>query len=228
MSVTAPQIAERAARRVAAQFTGVLWTLIRMAGGPRPQSGEHWHFPDVFDPGWLAHLNLPSAQARPTGQRVALTRERAYDRFVDDAALARAYRARARTRVYENVHRTGGCPWLLLTCQYLTLLSGSELEVLCSLYESIPADATLGRHRDLWYGAIVHLQGAKAWEIGPGVLDPLEPVTTVQVKAGDVLLVPERLPHVVSTPEEPGHSRHLQFALCRVALDGPVEPKLLS
>lgn len=227
MSVTASQIAERAERRVAAEFTGVLWTLVHMAGGPRPVSGEHWHFPHVFDPAWLASLRLPSAQARPAAQQVALTRERAYDRFVDDGALERAYRERARTRVYENVHRMGGCPWLLLTCQYLTLLSGSELEVICSLYESIPRDANLGRHRDMWYGAIVQVEGVKDWEVGPGVLDPLEPVTTVQVRAGDVLLVPERLPHVVSTPEDPGHSRHLQFALCRVPLDGPVEPTLL-
>jgi hypothetical protein len=59
------------------------------------------------------------------------------------------------------------------------------------------------------------------------VLDPSKPTWTVRVEAGDVLLVPEGLPHVVSTPEEPGHSRHLQFALCRVPLDGPVEPTLL-
>jgi hypothetical protein len=213
--------------RVSAEFTGVLWSLVRTAGGPRPASGEHWHFPDVFDPAWLARLRLPSAQARPAAQQVALTRERAYDRFVDDAALERAFRAEPRTRVYENVHRTGGCPWLLLTCQYLTLLSGSEREVLCSLYESVPGAANLGRHRDMWYGAIVQLEGAKAWEIGPGVLDPLELVTSVQVRAGDVLLVPERLPHVVSTPKEPGHSRHLQFALCRLPLEGPVTPTLL-
>ena len=73
----------------------------------------------------------------------------------------------------------------------------------------------------------MYLEGEKDWEIGPGVLDPLEPVTTVHVRAGDMLLVPERLPHVVSTPKEPGHSRHLQFALCRVPLDGPVKPTLL-
>jgi hypothetical protein len=225
--MTALQVADEAETRVAAEVTGALWPLVRMAGGPRPASDEHWHFPDVFDPGWLERLRLPSAQARPAGQQVALTRERAYDRFVDDAALQRAYRQRARTRVYENVHRTGGCPWLLLTCQYLTLLCGSELEVLCSLYESIPGDANLGRHHDMWYGALVQLAGVKAWEIGPGVLDPLEPVTSVLMRAGDVLLVPARVPHEVSTPQDPGHSRHLQFALCRLRLDGPIEPALL-
>jgi hypothetical protein len=224
---TAP-IADAAQARVAAQFTGLLWGLVRTAGGPRPPSDQHWYFPDVFDPGWLARLRLPAAATRPAGQQVALTRELTYDRFVSDAALERAYRTRPRTRVYENVHRTGGCPWLLRTTQYLTLLSGSELEVICSLYESVPTDANLGRHRDMWYGVVVQVEGTKRWEIGHGVLDPAEPTWTVEVTAGDVLLVPEGLPHVVTTPAEPGHSRHLQFALCRVPLEGPMLPTLLG
>lgn len=56
----------------AARCTGVLCAVIRTTGGPRPASGRHRHFPAAFDAAWLASLPLPTSQARPTVQPVAL------------------------------------------------------------------------------------------------------------------------------------------------------------
>ncbi len=84
------------------------------------------------------------------------------------------------------------------------------------MFESRPGDASLGGHWDAWYGAIVHISGAKAWQIGarpPG--DTNQPAQDIITRAGDILLVPKGLPHAVRTPREPGHSVHLSFALDR-------------
>jgi hypothetical protein len=212
----------------AAEFVGTLWAAIRAAGGPRPASGEHAHFPGAYEPGWLAALPLPTAQTRPPSQRVALTRAHDFDRYTDDQALTGSYAARPRTWVYENVHRSDQCAWLGLATRYLGRLTDSELEVICSLYESRPADENLGRHWDLWYGGIVQVEGAKAWDIGRGVMAGSGQVQRVVTVAGDVLLLPEGLPHLVSTPGEPGASRHLAFALCRHDLGFPIEATMLD
>lgn len=80
----------------------------------------------------------------------------------------------------------------------------------------------------MWYSAIVHLTGAKDWTLGHGVMDDTGPTRTLTTTAGDILLIPQGLAHDVSTPADPGHSRHLQFTLCRPpTLDGPLETTLL-
>jgi len=211
---------------LAAQFTGTLWAAIRGGDGPRPTHHELRHYPDAYDPAWLATLPLPTTEERPPTQQVALVRYREYDRYINGDALREAHRARPRTRSFENVQRNS--EWLFLVSRHLTRLSESERDVIAALYESDTGDETLGAHWDMWYSAIVHVQGAKQWRIGHGMMDGAGPVQHLVTKAGDVLLIPQELAHAVATPEEPGHSRHLQFALCRPEPDSSVMATLLA
>jgi hypothetical protein len=57
---------------------------------------------------------------------------------------------------------------------------------------------------------------AKDWQIGEGLLDAAAPpAMDITVRAGDILLVPKSLPHLVTTPADPGWSVHLAFAIDR-------------
>jgi hypothetical protein len=88
--------------------------------------------------------------------------------------------------------------------------------VTCSVFESQFGDETFGRHRDAWLGAVVQVAGAKDWLLGECLLDGSGvPARAVTTSAGDILLIPKGLPHVASTPPDPGHSVHLAFAIDR-------------
>jgi hypothetical protein len=63
----------------------------------------------------------------------------------------------------------------------------------------------------------VQIAGAKDWLIWDTPPGPAHGPATVTTRAGDILLIPKHLPHLVSTPADPGHSTHLAFALHRDA-----------
>jgi hypothetical protein len=199
----------------AATLTGTLWEAVCFAGGL--STGTHRHFPGALDPAWLAALPLPSQAQLPPGQPVALIdgTHREFERHIQTATLRAACEHRPRTRVYEDI----GCSddgWAGLATSHLTRLSGSALRVLCSVYESRHGDQTFRAHRDTWFGAVIQVSGAKDWQIGEGLLDAAgPPPTAVTMAAGDVLLIPKSLPHLVTTPADPGWSVHLAFALDR-------------
>ncbi len=201
----------------AAEFTGILWAAIRAAGGARPPTREHRHFPGAYEAGWLAELPLPIDGARPPGQPVALLDDRdEFERHLDSRALGESYASRPRTWVYENLNRGADGAWYSLAARHLGHLARCELQVVCSMFESRFGDESLGGHWDAWFGAIVQMDGAKVWEIGQGVLDGVNhPARNVTTRAGDVLLLPKGLPHAVQTPSDPGHSVHLAFAIDR-------------
>jgi ribosomal protein L16 Arg81 hydroxylase len=84
------------------------------------------------------------------------------------------------------------------------------------VFASRCGDETFGAHHDAWYGAVVQIAGVKDWQIGTGLLDPAgTPARHVRTQAGDILLIPKYLAHIVTTPADPGYSVHLAFAICR-------------
>jgi hypothetical protein len=198
----------------AAILAGALWEAVCFSGGTG--TGTHRHFPGALDPAWLAALPLPRGDRLPAGQPVALidSTNRDLEHHIEAATLRAARLHRPRTRVYEDVG-FGDDQWAGLTAGHLTRLTGSALRVLCSVYESAHGDETFGAHRDAWFGAVIQVAGAKHWQIGPGLLDAASPPAQVTMTAGDILLVPRSLPHLVSTPADPGWSVHLAFALDR-------------
>jgi hypothetical protein len=205
-----------AAELAAARVTGVLWAAIQAAGGIRAAARESRHFAGAYDGGWLSGLPVPSGPV-PSGQPVALLDERdEFDRYTDQSALDAAYARQPRTKVYEDINRyRDGC-WSALAARHLGRLSGCDMQVICSVFESRHGDQSLGGHFDTWYGAIVQLAGAKKWHVGPSVLVPgAPPGPPVLTRAGDILLLPKGLPHTTATPREPGHSVHLTFAIDR-------------
>ncbi len=191
-------------RSLAAPFVGGLWAAVRSVDGPRPGNQEYHHLPDVFDPEWLQTLPLPIGENRPTRQTVSLGKDMRFERHSDEGDLKGAYDRERRTKIYEAVEsRSGG--WSAEATRYLMKLAGCD--VVCTVYESTAKDKTLGPHRDLWYGAIVQMLGAKAWQLGDDVGQE-EP--TVVLEAGDVLIVPEQLYHDVSTSD---YSVHMTVAM---------------
>ncbi|HSX05830.1 MAG TPA: hypothetical protein VLF69_05145, partial [Candidatus Saccharimonadales bacterium] len=96
---------------IAAHFVGNLWTAIRVAGGPYPDTDDHHVFRELFDPTWLEQLALPIGDDRPAAQTVALGEAMRFDRPNTDEGLATAYATRPRTRIYEGIDaRSGGWP----------------------------------------------------------------------------------------------------------------------
>ena len=72
----------------------------------------------------------------------------------------------------------------------------------------VPPGGLTGLRADAWHNAVIQVAGAKHWAI-----EHNRPVTT---RAGDILVIPQKMvQHAVSTPEFPGHSVHLAFALHR-------------
>jgi len=172
--------------------------------GPRPDNQDHHHLRGVFDPEWLQTLPLPIGENRPIKQTVSLGKDMHFERHSDEADLQGAYELERRTKIYEAVEsRSGG--WSAEATRYLMKLAGCD--VVCSVYESRAEDKNLGPHRDRWYGAIVQILGAKAWQLGEDVGGE-EP--TVVAEAGDVLIVPQGLYHDVSTPD---YSVHMTVAM---------------
>jgi hypothetical protein len=204
-----------AAEDQAATLTGVLWEAVCFSGGLSTRT--HRHFPAALDPAWLAALPLSPRAQLPPGQPVTLidSTNRDFERHIDTATLRAACEHRPRTRVYEDIGH-GDDGWAGLTVSHLTRLSDSALPVLCSVYESWHGDQSLGAHRDTWFGAVIQVSGTKDWQIGEGLLDAAAPpAAAVTTAAGDVLLMPKSLPHLVTTPADPGWSVHLAFALDR-------------
>jgi Cupin superfamily protein len=203
----------------AARFAGVLWAAIRTAGGPRPGDRRHRHFAGAYPAGWVASLPLPLGDRRPAGQPVALLDPRhdaEFERHCDPAALARACAVRPRTQVTEDIGHGQPHTWHALTARHLSRLSASAIHVTCSIFRSQHGDETFGAHGDAWYGAVAQVAGAKHWLIGEALLDGSgTPVPDLTTTAGDILLIPKLLPHLVSTPASPGHSVHLAFAIDR-------------
>ena len=201
----------------AARLAGALWEAVRFSGGVSTRT--YRHFPGALDPAWLATLPLPCGKGRlPRGQPAALIdgTHREFERHIETATLLTAYRHRPRTRLYEDIGFSDD-GWAGLAARHLTRLSGSPLRVLCSVYESAHGDETFGAHGDAWFGAVVQVAGTKEWQIGEEPLDAGASGVKVTVAAGDVLLVPKSLPHVVTTPADPGWSVHLAFAIDRDA-----------
>jgi hypothetical protein len=213
----APAAETRAAAMQAAEFTGRLWAAISAAGGTCAATAGYRHFTGAFSALWLAGLGLPTVEDRPPGQPVALLDDRdEFERHYDSQALCEAYAKRPRTLVYEDINRDMGGTWYALTARHLGRLAGSRLEVVCSVFQSAYGDESLGAHWDTWYGAIVQMRGAKDWRIGKFLLSGSHArASDVTTRAGDILLIPKNLPHAVTTPENPGYSAHLSFAIDR-------------
>jgi hypothetical protein len=190
-------------RTRSAQLTARLWEYLARAGGPRPATQAHHHFPHAFPAQWLAALDLPSRTRIPEGQTVTLTGP-GFTRHPDHAAMLADYEANPRTWVFESAHRH--LPWLNHAARHLTEATTSRYEVLAAIYDSRAADHPSTPHIDAWYSAIIQIDGAKRWILGPD----RQHVTTLP---GDILFIPEGLAHAVTTPDDPGHSRHVTFDL---------------
>src|SRR6185437_10395558 len=126
-----------------------------------------------------------------------------------------AYATRPRTRVYEHINYAAPRAWYTLAACHLSRLASSELEVTCSLFESAAGDVSLDAHHDTWYAAIVQMDGAKNWTIGRCLLGGTGTPEEITTTAGDILILPKGLPHRASTPQGPGRSLHLAFAIHR-------------
>ena len=221
--MTSPAPAPALAARpviTAAQVTGPLWAAITVAGGLAAPG--HACYPRAYNPRWLAALPLPVGDRQTPGQPAALLDGRdVLERHHDPAALAAARAARPRPVVYEHLGHANPAAWHALTADLLGRLSASPIPVACSAFASRHGDESLPARRDAWYGAIIQVDGAQDWLIGPGILDPDgPPPDQVTTRAGDILLLPRGLPYAATTPPGPGRSLHLNFALHRDAGPG--------
>jgi hypothetical protein len=118
--------------------------------------------------------------------------------------------------VHEDIGFADDGTWAALAGQHLTRLAGTGPRVTARIYESAWGDEELGLHRDGRLGAITQLAGAKSWQAGHG-LDGgrAGDVQHVTLTCGDLLVVSRGLPHLVTTPPDPGLSVHLDFAVGR-------------
>ncbi|MEU4896226.1 hypothetical protein AB0B12_26320 [Streptomyces sp. NPDC044780] len=174
---------------------------------PRLAASQPVHLEQVFDAAWIESVPLPLAEQKAAGQTVALVDGMDFHRKVDQDAVARAYRKRRRTRVYESLDvRSDG--WFSVVTHRLTVLMGRC--VVCTAYESHAGDRNLGAHDDEWLGVITQMRGAKRWLVWPETTGAPEEIVT---RAGDVLILPQGVKHEVNTPISPGYSVHLVFAI---------------
>jgi len=203
----APTRPERDAAEVdsAVRLASRLWAkVLEYHGGPFPQPADPIHLKGMFDPGWLRLLHAPVGTDRPASQTVALADHGiTMERHSDAAALAGAYQHQPRTRVYEDTDVRAGGPFAFAG---MLLSQLARYRTACSFYESIADDATLGEHRDEWYGIITQLHGRKRWDLS----NPSGDRASLEMHPGDVLLLPRLVPHDVSTPE---HSLHVVYAV---------------
>jgi hypothetical protein len=205
----------------AARMTGGAWQAVVLSGGPHATAFRH--FPAAFDRAWLASLPLPTAGNLRPGQPVAVPGcgRLAFERHADSASLRAACEHRPATRIYEEIGwGPGGEAWAALAGQHLARLAGTGPRVTVTVYESVHGDQGLGAHRDTWLGVIVQVSGAKEWQAGEGLPGLPGGAHQVTMRAGDVLVLPKNLPHLVTTPADPGRSVHLAFAIGR-DLTGP-------
>jgi Cupin superfamily protein len=214
----------------AARITGTLWEAVRLSGGIR--AGDWRHYPGAADRALLDALPLPAAARLPAGQPVALLdgTGRGFERLSDPDLLCIAYRELPRTLVFEDIGYGDPDGWPALACSHLTRLTRSALPVVCTVYASAHGDETMGAHRDAWLGAVVQVSGVKEWRLGEGLLGAGHgPAAVVTMRPGDILVVPWGMPHDVTTPQDPGYSMHLAFAIGRLPPGGtarrPGEPE---
>ncbi|MET7573383.1 cupin domain-containing protein [Streptomyces sp. NPDC005492] len=171
------------------------------------------HEKGVFTEEWLAGRPLPLADARQPGQTVALVDGDGFTRSLGADSATHDHDVRPRTRVYESLHVRSNS-WVSLTALHLAGLL--RRDVVCTAYESHAGDLNLGPHDDLWTGLIVQISGAKRWLVWP---NPQAAPEEFVMRTGDVMVLPRRMKHDVSTPENPGYSLHLVFAIT----DRPIE-----
>lgn len=203
--VASPEQAEEV--QVAKLIASRLWAATRAEQGPRPSSAgaRPVHLPGLFDPTMLAELRVPIDDQRAASQLVALA-DQGIDmtRYRDPEAFEAAYAKKARTRVYESVNTRSDGPLSLVA---LLLSQAAGCHVVCTFYQSVAGDATMGEHDENWWGVIVQLRGAKRWFVRP---DRSAAPQDLLLRAGDVLLLPHGTRHDVSTPDA---SLHAMFAI---------------
>jgi len=205
----------------AARLAGGVWAAVNLAGGPGAPAFRHC--PAVFDPAWLAGLRIPAPAALPPGRTAAMPDPagRAFERHAGAGALAAAYQRMPRTRMIDDIGWGDGTPWAALAGRHLTRLAGAGPRIIITVYQSAAGDQELGTHQDAWTSAIVQADGAKTWETGHALIRPGDAGRQVTITAGDILIVPRNLPHLVTTPPDPGRSTHLVFAINRDPAGGP-------
>jgi hypothetical protein len=201
-----------AARTHAAEFFGTLWAALHDASATTPPIPAPRHYASAYDPAWLATLPLP---IEDPSQPVDLVEGGHFERHDNAPELHEAYHRKPRTRIYVGLHQS--TPWVTRVAEHLTRLTRSAPHVMATAYASNSTDATIGAHRDAWDGAIIQLVGSKTWQLGPGLLHPGHAIEHVTTNPGDILILPDGLPHAVTTPLDPGHSLHLVFAIRRRA-----------
>ncbi|MFD8092366.1 JmjC domain-containing protein [Streptomyces malaysiensis] len=188
---------------VAFSFLGRLGTAV----WPRLTASHPVHIQQVFDAAWTEGLSLPLREAKAASQTVALIDGMDFHRQSDKDAVAHAYQERQRTRVYESLNvRSDG--WFSTVTLRLTAIMRHQ--VICTAYESHAGDRNLGAHDDEWLGVITQMRGAKRWLVWPETTGAPEEIVT---RVGDVLILPQGVKHEVSTPDSPGYSVHLVFAI---------------
>ncbi|MET7685630.1 cupin domain-containing protein [Streptomyces sp. NPDC005423] len=183
---------------------------------------HHNHVPGLFNTEWVAAASLPVADEKLPAQTVALVDGPEFQRSTALDMAAGAYQERPRTRVYESLDvRSDG--WFSLASLHLAGML--RRGVVCTAYESRTGDRTLGAHYDHWLGVIVQMRGAKQWQIWPRADGaPVE----LLMRPGDVLVLPQGMLHDVSTPEHPGNSLHLVFAVTDEHLPDRPKPEQAS
>jgi hypothetical protein len=200
----------------AARITGGVWQAVCVSSGPHAAAFRH--FPAVFDAAWLAALPLPAAGSLPPGQLAAMRdpARRDFEHYTNASALRAAYEDRPRTRIIEDIGWGDDGTWAGLAGQHLTRLAGTGPRVTVTVYESAGGDEELDAHRDTWLGVIVQAAGVKTWRAGEGLTGlGRGGVEEVTMRAGDVLVLPKNMLHLVTTPPDPGRSVHLVFAFDR-------------
>lgn len=125
-----------------------------------------------------------------------------FERSDDMEVQRNAYEGRPRTRVYEGID-VSAPGWHSLVSLQLARLSGCR--TVCSAYESSSNDEGLDLHTDQWEGLILQLRGEKSWKV-----ETNSGIESLELRAGDLMTVPEGVPHLVSTPS---YSLHLVFAI---------------
>ncbi|MFI0772574.1 hypothetical protein ACH4TQ_48120 [Streptomyces sp. NPDC021218] len=190
-------------QEVAFSFLGRLGTAV----WPRLAASQPVHIQRAFDAAWIEGLSLPLGEEKAASQTVALIDGMDFHRQSDKDAVAHAYQERQRTRVYESLNvRSDG--WFSTVTLRLTAMRRHQ--VICTAYESHAGDRNLGAHDDEWLGVITQMRGAKRWLVWPGETGAPEEIVT---RVGDVLILPQGVKHEVSTPDSPGYSVHLVFAM---------------
>ncbi|WP_406431894.1 cupin domain-containing protein [Streptomyces sp. NBC_00631] len=173
------------------------------------------HVSGAFDAEMIESMVLPVAEGKAPSQTVALMDGVDFERNTRLDAVALAYQERPRTRVYESLHLRSDGWFSLVTLHLAGMLSR---HVICTAYESQAGDRNLGAHDDQWLGVVVQMRGAKRWLVWTSKGSDPEEIT---MRAGEVLILPQGMTHEVTTPDHPGHSVHLLFAVT----DHPAHPR---